>query len=123
MENKDTKQTIFTSNKTLLALSNSFQLKDAGDKSVETVYPESFQSTQFSKSFRAQKFKFGLDAVLNETKSSSSTFFNAVDTDNIGLSGNSLGAYYTIVVGDSLPIHCDYDMNAGRLDINDPILV
>jgi len=87
MEHNDTKKAVPTSNITLLALANTFQVKQDGDKAVETLYTEWFRSTQFGMTYRAQELKFGLDTVLNETQSSKSLFFDAVDINNIGLSG------------------------------------
>jgi predicted dienelactone hydrolase len=122
MEHNDTKKAVPTGNSTLLALANTFQGKDEGDKAVETLYTEWFRSTQLGMTYRPQELKFGLDTVLNETQSSSSLFFDAVDTGNIGLSGHSLGAYYSLVVGGGVPIYCDYNMTAAQLDPDNPIL-
>lgn len=122
MEHNDTKNAVPTSNATLLALANTLQTEGEGDKAVETLYTDWFRSTQFGMTYRPQELKFGLDSVLNETQTSDSPFFDAVDTENIGLSGHSLGAYYTLVSGGGLPIYCDYDASAAQLDPNNPTL-
>ncbi len=123
LEQLDTKRAIPTQNTTLQAQAVAYQVAGQGDKSVETLYTEWFRSTQFGMSYRPQEIEFALDTVLFQNKNPLSPFYNTIDKENIGMTGHSLGAYYTMVVGGGLPIYCDYSMTPAELDPNNTALV
>ncbi|KUJ06849.1 alpha/beta-hydrolase [Mollisia scopiformis] len=116
LEHYDTKSALPTSDLPLRALAEVYQSEDQGSDAVEVTYTEWFRSTQFALTYRAQEIKAGLLTALLHISRSSSPFFGAVDITNIGMSGHSLGAFYTLLVGGGMPIFCDYNMTAAELD-------
>jgi predicted dienelactone hydrolase len=119
----DTTNALPTNNATLRAIAAAYQAADDGSRAVELTYTEWFRSTQFAQTYRTQEIEAGLNSVLLQSLSPLSLFFGAVDILNIGLSGHSLGAFYTLLVGGGMPIYCDYNLTATELNPNASLIV
>jgi predicted dienelactone hydrolase len=114
----DTKLAVPTSNSTLREIAAEYQAEDNGSAAVELTYTEWFRTTQLAQIYRAQEIESGLNTVLLESLRPLSPFLASIDITNIGLSGHSLGAFYTLLVGGGFPIYCDYNLTATELNPN-----
>ncbi|KAH8655445.1 Alpha/Beta hydrolase protein [Xylariales sp. PMI_506] len=95
---------------------------DTNDAVLEE-YTEWFRDTQFALTYRPQEIEFGLNQTIYQaTVNQSSPFYGVVDTDNIGMSGHSLGGFYTNVIGGGLPLYCDYIMTPAQMDPTWPVV-
>jgi predicted dienelactone hydrolase len=119
----DTKTAIPTSNTTLRTIAAYYQAHNDGSKAVELTYTEWFRNTQLGQTYRTQEIEAGLNTVLLAGFNPLSPFFGAVDILNIGLSGHSLGAFYTLLVGGGLPIYCNQPMSATELNPNASLII
>ncbi|XXG97828.1 hypothetical protein Hte_004142 [Hypoxylon texense] len=85
-------------------------------------YTDFFRETQYALTYRPQEIEFALNQTINSTTNSSSPWYGIIDTDNIGMSGHSLGGFYTNIVGGGMPIYCDYLMTPAQLNPDYPVL-
>lgn len=92
------------------------------DDFVEELYSSWFRSTQFGLTYRPQEIGYVLNQTLAFNDDSTSFLYGAVDTDNIGLSGHSLGAFYSLIIGGGFAINCDYPLSLLEADTLNPIL-
>ncbi|KAE9365629.1 alpha/beta-hydrolase [Stipitochalara longipes BDJ] len=119
----DTKLAVPTSNATLRAIATYYQEQDDGSRAVELTYTEWFRNTQFAQTYRTQEIEAGLNTVLLAGANPLSPFFGAINLLNIGLSGHSLGAFYTLLVGGGFSIYCDYNLTATELNPNASLII
>ncbi|KAI1333019.1 Alpha/Beta hydrolase protein [Xylariaceae sp. FL0255] len=68
------------------------------------------------------EIKFNLNQTILSNSNSSSKFYGAIGTENIGMTGHSLGGYYTNIIGGGAPIYCDFVFLPGEDDPNNPLL-
>ncbi|KAI1780355.1 alpha/beta-hydrolase [Hypoxylon cercidicola] len=85
-------------------------------------YTDFFRETQFALTYRPQEIEFALDQTIRSTNNDSSPWYGIIDTENIGMSGHSLGGFYTNIVGGGMPIYCDYLMTPTQLNPAYPVL-
>lgn len=123
VENLDTKTALPTTDPALVVLADEYQAADDGSAAVETLYTEWFRSTQFALTYRPHDIEFGLNTVIRSGLNPDSPFFAAFDPTNIGMSGHSLGAFYTLIMGGGMPLYCNYPMTPAELNSSNPILV
>lgn len=122
IEHLDARRANLTTNKAALLQAEAYELQYDSNYAVELEYSNWFRSTQFALTYRPQEVGFALDTVLEAALTPSSPFFGALDTDNIGMSGHSLGGAYTMFVGGGMPIYCDYPLALNELNVANPIL-
>ncbi len=103
-------------------LATEYQEENEGDKAVETLYTDWFRSTQFGLTYRPQEIEFGIDTAIDAASNPRSMFYNVFDPENLGMSGHSLGGFYTLVIGGGEPLYCDYQMPLEALNPLNPIL-
>lgn len=108
----------------LVALAAALTAKAANDTDafVELLYSSWFRSTQFGLTYRPQEIGYVLNATLAMNEDTDSFLFGAIDADSIGLSGHSLGAFYSLIVGGGFAINCDYPLGPLEADTLNPIL-
>lgn len=111
-----------TTNLTLLALVATFALTGNTNDAVIEEYSEWFRETQFALTYRPQEIEFNLEQALTAADEPSSQFYGIIDKDNIGMTGHSIGGFYTNVIGGGEPIYCDYIMTPAEMDPNNPIV-
>ncbi|KAI1764867.1 alpha/beta-hydrolase [Hypoxylon sp. FL1150] len=100
-------------------------LDAAAGNTIDAVieeYTDFFRETQYALTYRPQEIEFAIDQTIQSTQNSSSPWYGIIDTDNIGMSGHSLGGFYTNIVGGGMPIYCDYVMTPAQLNADNPIL-
>ncbi|KAI1400548.1 alpha/beta-hydrolase [Hypoxylon fuscum] len=122
IQHLDARNANVTSNKFALALAAIEALAGNTIDAVIEEYTDFFRETQFALTYRPQEIKFVLDQVVQSTSNKSSPLYNIIDTDNIGMSGHSLGGFYTNIIGGGMPIYCDYPMTPIQRNPNYPIL-
>ncbi|KIW01901.1 hypothetical protein, variant [Verruconis gallopava] len=81
---------------------------------VWLIYSNWFRSTHFALTYRPQEQQFILDQAIAAASNSSSFFNGMIDTNNIGMSGHSLGGFYTLIKGGGLAIYCDKPLSASE---------
>ncbi|KAM0814144.1 putative Alpha/beta-hydrolase [Seiridium cardinale] len=106
----------------LLALAAVDALAGNTNDAVITEYTEWFRETQFALTYRPQEIQFNLEQALAAADNSSSKFYGTIDKENIGMTGHSIGGFYTNVIGGGMPIYCDYPMTPAEMDPENPIL-
>ncbi|KAI8955836.1 alpha/beta-hydrolase [Xylaria longipes] len=111
-----------TTNVTLQLIAVADSLAGNTVDAVTTLYTDWFRETQFGFTYRPQEIEFNLNQTLDLADDSSSIFYGNIDTNNIGMTGHSLGGFFTNVVGGGAPIYCDYLMLPGEADPNNPLL-
>ncbi|KAI1098384.1 alpha/beta-hydrolase [Jackrogersella minutella] len=111
-----------TTNKLALALAAADALAGNTIDAVIEEYTEFFRETQYALTYRPQEIEFALDQAIQSTGNKTSPLYGTIDTDSIGMSGHSLGGFYTNVVGGGMPIYCDYAMTPMQRDASFPIL-
>lgn len=122
IEHLDARRANITTNPAALLQAKADELQYNSNAAVELEYSGWFRSTQFALTYRPQEIEFALDTVVEAAATPSSPWFGALDTDNIGMSGHSLGGAYTMFVGGGMPIYCDYPLTLNELDVANPIL-
>jgi hypothetical protein len=75
-----------------------------------------FIKTEFGLTYRPQEISFTIDQAVQWNQDPSSMFFNMIDTNNIGMTGHSLGGYMTLLKG-GMPFLCDYELSPGDCDV------
>ncbi|KAI1346172.1 alpha/beta-hydrolase [Xylaria sp. FL0043] len=111
-----------TTNVTLQLIAGVDALAGDTNDAVITLYTDWFRETQFAFTYRSQEIEFNLNQTLNLAGDSSSIFYGNIDTDNIGMTGHSLGGFFTNLIGGGAPVYCDYVMLPGEDDPNNPLL-
>ncbi|KAI1488763.1 alpha/beta-hydrolase [Biscogniauxia mediterranea] len=132
IQHLDARNANVTTNKMALALA---AIDAAAGNTIDAVveeFTDFFRETQFALTYRPQEISFALDQAIRASSSSSSSssynntssspFRGLIDTDKIGMSGHSLGGFYTNIVGGGMPIYCDYAMTAAERDPEYPVL-
>ncbi|KAI1380648.1 alpha/beta-hydrolase [Hypoxylon crocopeplum] len=116
IQHLDARTANVTTKKYALALA---AIDAAAGNTIDAVieeYTDFFRETQFALTYRPQEIEFALDQTIQSTSNKSSPFYGLIDTDNIGMSGHSLGGFYTNIVGGGMPIYCDYLMTPIQRD-------
>ncbi|KAI0437257.1 alpha/beta-hydrolase [Xylaria telfairii] len=111
-----------TTNITLQLIAAADSLAGNTNDAVITLYTDWFRETQYAFTYRAQEIEFNLNQTLDLANDPSTIFYRNIDTNNIGMTGHSLGGFFTNVVGGGAPIYCDYVMLPGEDDPNNPLL-
>ncbi|KAI1756287.1 alpha/beta-hydrolase [Xylaria castorea] len=111
-----------TTNVTLQLIAAADSLVGDTNDAVITLYTDWFRETQYAFTYRSQEIGFNLNQTLNLADDPSSIFYGNIETDNIGMTGHSLGGFFTNVVGGGAPIYCDYVMRPGADNPNNPLL-
>lgn len=122
LQHDDATEAAVTNN--TLALGQALLDIAANDSSdaVWLEYSDWFRSTEDGLTYRPQEIEFGIETALQSVADCSSFFHKAFDPHNIGMTGHSLGAFYTLVVGGGLPLYCDYAMTPAELNVSNPLL-
>jgi predicted dienelactone hydrolase len=87
-------------------------LANNSSHTVWLLFSNWFRSTHFALTYRPQEIQFVLDKAVATATDTSSPFYEAIDTNNIGMTGHSLGAFYAMVKGGGMSINCDYALTA-----------
>ncbi|KAI3333252.1 alpha/beta-hydrolase [Ustulina deusta] len=111
-----------TTNVTLQLIAASDALAGDTNDAVITFYTDWFRETQYAFTYRPQEIEFNLNQTLDLADDPSSIFYGNIDPENIGMTGHSLGGFFTNVVGGGAPIYCDYVMLPGEDDPSNPLL-
>ncbi|KAH8164087.1 hypothetical protein CIB48_g4160 [Xylaria polymorpha] len=111
-----------TTNITLQLIAAADSLAGNTNDAVITLYTDWFRETQYAFTYRAQEIEFNLNQTLDLANDPSTIFYGNIDSNNIGMTGHSLGGFFTNVVGGGAPIYCDYVMLPGEDDPNNPLL-
>ncbi|KAI1264746.1 Alpha/Beta hydrolase protein [Xylariaceae sp. FL1019] len=121
-QHSDARQASITTNITLLLIAAAdAELGDTND-AVITFYTDWFRSTQYAFTYRPQEIELNLNSTLALGDDSSSIFYGNIDSDNIGMTGHSLGGFMTNIIGGGAALYCDYVMIPGESDPNNPLL-
>ncbi|KAI0142653.1 alpha/beta-hydrolase [Xylariaceae sp. FL1272] len=121
-QHSDARQAAITSNVSLLLIAAADALAGDTNDAVITFYTDWFRSTQYAFTYRPQEIELNLNQTLALGDDSSSIFYGNIDSDNIGMTGHSLGGFMTNVIGGGAAIYCDYVMLPGESDPNNPLL-
>ncbi|KAI0465854.1 alpha/beta-hydrolase [Xylaria cf. heliscus] len=111
-----------TTNVTLQLIAAADSLAGNTNDAVITLYTDWFRDTQYAFTYRAQEIELNLNKTLSLSSDPSSIFYGNIDTDTVGMTGHSLGGFYTNVVGGGAAVNCDYAMRAGEDNPNNPLL-
>ncbi|KAI0869089.1 alpha/beta-hydrolase [Hypoxylon argillaceum] len=111
-----------TTNVTLELIAFADSLAGDTNDAVITLYTDWFRETQYAFTYRSQEIEFNLDQTLDLADDSSSIFYGNIDANSIGMTGHSLGGFFTNVIGGGAPIYCDYVMLPGEDDPTNPLL-
>jgi predicted dienelactone hydrolase len=118
----DSTEAAVTNNPLAIAKAAEYVLEDNSSYSVWLLYSDWFRSTHFALTYRPQEIGFILDQAIAAGSDSSSPFNGVMDTENIGLTGHSLGGFYSLIKGSGFPIYCDYDLTPAESNPANPIL-
>ncbi|KAF2666734.1 alpha/beta-hydrolase [Microthyrium microscopicum] len=99
-----------------------YMLQNNSSYTVWLLFSNWFRSTHFALTYRPQEIDFVLSKAIAANTDPSSPFFGAIDTENIGLTGHSLGAFYTLLKGGGFAINCDFPLTAKESDVNNTVL-
>jgi predicted dienelactone hydrolase len=108
-----------------LALSRGIEYAFAHDPSLAVfiMFTDWFRETQFGLTYRPQEIKFLLDLALEQSATNKDfPFYNMIDADRIGMSGHSLGAAYSLLIGSGMAIYCDRPLSEAESDLNNPTI-
>ncbi|KAI0839703.1 alpha/beta-hydrolase [Hypoxylon sp. FL0890] len=122
IQHLDARTANVTSKKFALALA---LIDAAAGNTIDAVieeYTDFFRETQFALTYRPQEIEFALNQATQSAVHKSSPFYGIIDTSNIGMSGHSLGGFYTNIVGGGMPIYCDYLMTPIERNPDFPVL-
>ncbi|KAI3321408.1 hypothetical protein HD806DRAFT_502503, partial [Xylariaceae sp. AK1471] len=111
-----------TANVTLQLIAAVDSLAGNTNDAVITLYTDWFRETQYGFTYRPQEIEFNLNQTLDLASDPSSIFYRNIDTEIIGMTGHSLGGFFTNIVGGGAPIYCDYIMRPGEDNPNNPLL-
>ncbi|KAI1359328.1 Alpha/Beta hydrolase protein [Xylaria arbuscula] len=118
----DARHATTTTNTTLLLIAAVDALAGNTNDAVITSYTDWFRETEYAFTYRPQEIKFNLDQTLALNDDASSMFYGNIDTENIGMTGHSLGGFMTNVIGGGAGIYCDYVMLIGENNPENPLL-
>ena len=106
------------------ALARALQYQEEGNSSytVLLLYSNWFRETHFSLTYRPQEIKIVLDHAIATSSNPTSPFNNAIDIKKIGLSGHSLGAFNTLLIGCGMAINCDKPLTPAQSNTNNTLL-
>ncbi|KAI1307718.1 alpha/beta-hydrolase [Xylaria venustula] len=111
-----------TTNTTLELVAAVDALSGDTNDAVITLYTDWFRETQYAFTYRSQEIELNLNKTLDLADDSSSIFYGNINKDIIGMTGHSLGGFFTNIVGGGAPVYCDYVMLPGEDDPNNPLL-
>ncbi|KAI0970452.1 alpha/beta-hydrolase [Xylaria arbuscula] len=111
-----------TTNITLELVAAADALAGDTNDAVITLYTDWFRETQYAFTYRSQEIELNLNKTLELADDSSSIFYGNIDKDIIGMTGHSLGGFFTNIVGGGAPVYCDYVMLPGEDDPSNPLL-
>lgn len=89
---------------------------------TELEYSYWFRSTHIALTYRRQEIEYVLDKAMTLSNSSTHPFYGTIDIDNIGLSGHSLGGFYTLLMGAGIGVNCDEPLTPAQANTLNPIL-
>ncbi len=89
---------------------------------VELEFSDWFRSTQLGFAYRPREAEFALDTALKEDAHRGSWLFHAINTKEIGMSGHSLGAFTTLLLG-GMGVDCKVPLTAGELNLGNPVII
>ncbi|KAI2602522.1 alpha/beta-hydrolase [Hypoxylon sp. NC1633] len=121
VQHLDARTAYVTTNKLALALAAIDALAGNTIDAVIEEYTDFFRETQYALTYRPQEIEFALDQTIQSAGNESSPFYGLIDTSSIGMSGHSLGGFYTNIIG-GMPLYCDYLMTPIQRDPTYPIL-
>ncbi|MGX1777364.1 alpha/beta hydrolase family protein [Nocardia brasiliensis] len=84
--------------------------------SVFSVFRNWFRATEFGMTYRPQEIGFALDAALRRDSDAASPLSGLIDANRIGMSGQSLGATYTLLKG-GMSVRCDHARQQRDVDV------
>ncbi|MBU0995208.1 MAG: hypothetical protein KJ737_22155 [Proteobacteria bacterium] len=99
-----------------LALSESYKEHDAND-AVRLLFQDWWIATDFGMTYRPAEIEYAKQLAVNCNQDPSSIFYGMIDTENIGMTGHSLGAWYSLLEG-GMPFNCDYELTPEECDVN-----
>jgi predicted dienelactone hydrolase len=98
-----------------------YMLQNNSSYTVWLLFSNWFRSTHFALTYRPQEIEFVLNKAIAAATDPSSPLFGVMDTENIGLTGHSLGAFYTLIKG-GFAINCDFELTAKESNGSNSIL-
>jgi predicted dienelactone hydrolase len=122
IQHLDARNANFTSNTLSLTLAQIYSTIGDTINAVRSQYVDWFRESEFALTYRPQEIDFAYDQTVKSAANSSSPFYGVIDTKRIGMTGHSLGGFYTNIIGGGMPIYCDYAMSRIELDATYPIL-
>ncbi|MBC7074899.1 MAG: hypothetical protein H5T98_02255 [Syntrophomonadaceae bacterium] len=93
---------------------------------VLVMFTNHFRKTEFGLRYRPQEVRLAIDSAIEWNEDTSSPLHNLMDTDAIGLTGHSLGAWTALLLGGmTLKQYegfyaCGMDINQGCIADHDP---
>ena len=78
------------------------------------LYSNWFRSTHFGLTYRPQEQQFIIDQAVAAASDTSFFLNSMIDTNNIGMSGHSLGGFYTLMKAGGMEIYCDKQLTAAE---------
>ena len=81
---------------------------------VWLLYSNWFRSTHFGLTYRPQEQQFIIDQTIATATDSTSFLNGMIDTNNIGMSGHSLGGFYTLIKAGGMAISCDRTLDSSE---------
>jgi predicted dienelactone hydrolase len=97
-------------------------LNNQSSNTVGLLFSKWFRSTHFALTYRPQEIGFILDKAIAAATDASSFFYRAMDTNNIGMSGHSLGGFYSLLKGGGMAITCNEPLTADESNTANLIL-
>ena len=97
-------------------------LNNTSSYTVFLLFSDWFRSTHFALTYRPQEIQFVLDKAVAAATDDSSPFYRAIDTNSIGMTGHSLGGFYSLIKGGGMAINCDRPLTAAESNVTNPIL-
>ncbi|WP_192808691.1 alpha/beta hydrolase family protein [Actinomadura montaniterrae] len=89
--------------------------------SVFNLFSDWFKKTQFGMTYRPAEISFTIDQAVRRNADPKSPFHRMINTNDIGMTGHSLGAAYTLLKG-GMPIYCDYPLTAKESDVEHSVI-
>jgi predicted dienelactone hydrolase len=99
-----------------------YMIQNNSSYTVWLLFSDWFRSTHFALTYRPQEIQYVLNKAIAEASEPTSPFYGVIDTEKIGMAGHSLGAFYTLLKGGGLAIHCDTPLTANESNVNNSIL-
>ena len=89
--------------------------------SVFLLFSDWFKKTQFGMTYRPAEISFAIDQAVKRNTDARSPFHGMINTNDIGMTGHSLGAAYSLLKG-GMPIYCDYPLTAEERDVENSVI-